>query len=142
MPTPRSSSRALTLAFVMDPVEAEPMDGSTTIVLMREAQDRGHTVLYVDPDDLEIDAGRVRAVAVPIELDLDERDARAARRGAGLRLRRRGRCRLPAQGSARGSRFHRGDPDPRRLPPDDRAEPTHGRDRVQREVAARPSSRT
>ncbi len=70
MPTPRSSSRALTLAFVMDPVEAEPMDGSTTIVLMREAQDRGHTVLYVDPDDLEIDAGRVRAVAVPIQLDL------------------------------------------------------------------------
>ena len=62
----------LTLAFVMDPVEAEPMEGSTTIVLMREAQDRGHRVLYVDPDDLEIDAGRVRALAVPIELALGE----------------------------------------------------------------------
>ena len=60
----------LTLAFVMDPVENEPLDGSTTIVLMREAQDRGHTVLYVDPDDLEIDRGRVRARAVPIHLDL------------------------------------------------------------------------
>ena len=60
--------RPLTLAFVMDPVEAEPMEGSTTIVMMREAQERGHIVLYVDPDDLEVDAGRVRAKAVPIEL--------------------------------------------------------------------------
>jgi glutathione synthase len=65
------STPPLTLAFVMDPVETEPLDASTTIVLMREAQDRGHTVLYVDPGDLEIDAGRVRALAVPIELDLD-----------------------------------------------------------------------
>ncbi len=63
-----TSIPSLTLAFVMDPVEAEPMQGSTTIVLMREAQDRGHIVLYVDPDDLEVDAGRVRAWAVPIEL--------------------------------------------------------------------------
>jgi len=60
----------LTFAFVMDPIEAEPMDGSTTIVMMREAQDRGHTVLYVDPADLEVDRGRVRALAVPITLDL------------------------------------------------------------------------
>ena len=64
------AARSLTLAFVMDKVEAEPMDGSTTIAFMREAQQRGHTVLYVDPDDLEVDAGRVQAQAVPIELDL------------------------------------------------------------------------
>ena len=62
----------LTLAFVMDPVEKEPMAGSTTIVMMREAQERGHTVLYVDPADLSIDAGRVRALAVPITLDLSK----------------------------------------------------------------------
>jgi len=68
--TSRTSSHPLTLAFVMDPIEAEPIDGSTTIVLMREAQDRGHTILYVDPDDLEVDAGRVRALATPIELRL------------------------------------------------------------------------
>lgn len=61
------SDRPLTFAFVMDPVEAEPMDASTTIVLMREAQNRGHTVLYVDPGDLGVDAGRVQAEAVPIE---------------------------------------------------------------------------
>jgi glutathione synthase len=60
----------LTLAFVMDPVEAEPMAGSTTIVFMREAQDRGHRVLYVDPADLGVAGGRVWAEAVPIELDL------------------------------------------------------------------------
>ena len=70
MPAVSSASPKLTFAFVMDPVENEPMDGSTTIVMMREAQDRGHTVLYVDPDDLEVDAGRVRSLAVSITLDL------------------------------------------------------------------------
>ena len=70
-PNARSKpGRPLTLAFVMDPVEKEPMAGSTTIVLMREAQDRGHTVLYVDPADLGVDDGRVRAEAVQITLDL------------------------------------------------------------------------
>ncbi|HIF94466.1 MAG TPA: glutathione synthase [Myxococcales bacterium] len=64
------SRRLLTLAFVMDPVEAEPMEGSTTIVLMREAQDRGYRVLYVDPAKLEVDAGRVLAEAVEITLAL------------------------------------------------------------------------
>ncbi|MFP6656210.1 MAG: glutathione synthase [Myxococcota bacterium] len=60
----------LTLAFVMDPIEAEPLRSSTTIVLMREAQDRGHRVLYVRPADLELDGGRVRAEAVEIRLTL------------------------------------------------------------------------
>ena len=67
---PTSVVSPLTLAFVMDPVEAEPMNGSTTIVMMREAQERGHTVLYVDQADLEVDRGRVRALAVPVTLDL------------------------------------------------------------------------
>ncbi len=68
--TSLSGGRPLTLAFVMDPVEREPMAASTTIVLMREAQDRGHRVLYVDPADLCVDNGRVRAEAAPITLDL------------------------------------------------------------------------
>lgn len=79
MPPAASASPPSTLAFVMDPVEAEPLDGSTTIVLMREAQDRGHRVLYVDPADLELDGGRVRARAVPITLDLSS--DRPVRRG-------------------------------------------------------------
>ena len=58
----------LVLAFVMDPVECEPMDASTTIALMREAQERGHTTLYVDPADLGVSEGRVVAEATPIEL--------------------------------------------------------------------------
>jgi len=70
MATTPGTPRSLTLAFVMDPVEAEPMEGSTTIVLMREAQDRGHRILYVDPAALEVDAGRVRAEAVEIKLAL------------------------------------------------------------------------
>jgi len=63
----------------MDPVESEPLAASTTIVLMREAQERGHRVLYVDPADLEVDEGHVRAVAVPIELALGSE--RPIRRG-------------------------------------------------------------
>ena len=70
MPPASPASPSLVLAFVMDPVEKEPMGGSSTIVMMREAQERGHTVLYVDPADLEIDRGRVRALATPITLDL------------------------------------------------------------------------
>lgn len=62
--------RPLTLAFVMDPIGAEPLNSSTTIVLMREAQDRGHRVLCMDPADLELDAGRVRAEAAEISLAL------------------------------------------------------------------------
>ncbi|MAG29993.1 MAG: glutathione synthase [Deltaproteobacteria bacterium] len=69
----------LTFAFVMDPVEDEPMEASTTIALMCEAQERPHTVLYVDPADLGVDGGRVRARAVPIELDLE--GDRPVRRG-------------------------------------------------------------
>jgi glutathione synthase len=65
----------------MDPVEAEPMAGSTTIVMMREAQDRGHTVLYVDPADLAVEGGHVCAFATPIDLDLD-RDPPVRRGGA------------------------------------------------------------
>ena len=68
------SRSKLTLAFVMDPVEREPLEGSTTIVLMREAQDRGHTVLYVDPADLGVEAGHVFARATPITLDLAAAD--------------------------------------------------------------------
>lgn len=73
--SPSAAGTSLTIAFVMDPVENESLDGSTTIVFMREAQERGHTVLYVDPDDLEIDGGRVRSLATPILLHLDRADA-------------------------------------------------------------------
>jgi len=59
---------ALTLLFVMDPIERVNIREDTTFALMLEAQSRGHRVLYADPDDLGIDRGRVVARAVPVEL--------------------------------------------------------------------------
>ena len=60
---------SLKLAFVMDPVESEDFGASTTIILMLEAQRRGHEVLYVDPGDLCIAAGRAAAWGTPVRLD-------------------------------------------------------------------------
>ncbi len=57
-----------TMAFVMDPIERESFAASTTLVLMREAQRRGHEVLYVDPKDLCILDGRAAARVTPITL--------------------------------------------------------------------------
>jgi len=56
------------MAFVMDPVESESFAGSTTLVLMLEAQSRGHEVLYVAPADLGVDRGRAVAQATPVKL--------------------------------------------------------------------------
>ena len=58
-----------TLAFVMDPIEGESFSASTTLVLMREAQKRGHEVLHVDPGDLCITEGQAAARVTPIRLD-------------------------------------------------------------------------
>ena len=57
------------MAFVMDPIEGEDFAASTTIVLMLEAQRRGHEVLYVDPDDLAVEHGCVTARVTPVTLD-------------------------------------------------------------------------
>ena len=53
----------LTIAFVMDPLESIDIEADTTFVLMLEAQQRGHRVLYVDPADLGVSEGRPVAVA-------------------------------------------------------------------------------
>jgi glutathione synthase len=52
----------------MDPVEAESFSSSTTLVLMLEAQHRGHEVLYVAPGDLGIECGRAVARATQVLL--------------------------------------------------------------------------
>ena len=57
------------MAFVMDPVESESFTGSTSLVLMLEAQRRGHEVLYVAPGDLGVDSGRAVARATPVRLE-------------------------------------------------------------------------
>lgn len=57
-----------TYVFVMDPIESIDIQGDTTFVLMLEAQQRGHRVLYVLPDDLGVAGGEVVARARPVTL--------------------------------------------------------------------------
>lgn len=58
----------LTMAFVMDPVEDIDIEKDTTFLLMWEAQERGHHVLYVDPADLGVVDRRAAARAWPVTL--------------------------------------------------------------------------
>ncbi len=57
-----------TLAFVMDPIESVSIDQDTTFVLMLEAQNRGHEVLFVDPAELGVSGGRAVARVTPVTL--------------------------------------------------------------------------
>jgi glutathione synthase len=63
-----SATPPLSIAFVMDPIESIDVRADTTFVLMLEAQRRGHRVLYVDPGELAVDAGRVVTRARPVTL--------------------------------------------------------------------------
>ena len=47
--TEMAPQNPLSLAFVMDPIDAVSIEADTTFVLMLEAQARGHQVFYVDP---------------------------------------------------------------------------------------------
>ena len=61
-------ARPLRMVFVMDPIESESIDVSTTFALMLEAQQRGHEIFYVAPADLCVVGGRPAARAFPVEL--------------------------------------------------------------------------
>jgi glutathione synthase len=56
------------MLFVMDPIEAEDVAGSTSLVFMLEAQARGHEVLFCEPCDLEVIDGRAAARVTPVTL--------------------------------------------------------------------------
>jgi len=58
----------LTMAFVMDPIEGIDIEKDTTFLLMWEAQERGHRVLYVDPADLGVAERGASARAWPVTL--------------------------------------------------------------------------
>ena len=62
------SSRRLAFLFVMDPLGSIDLQGDTTFVLMLEAQERGHRVLYADPSDLAVAEGGVTVRARPATL--------------------------------------------------------------------------
>src|SRR5208337_1204738 len=61
-------SRALTMAFLMDPIGGIDIAKDTTFAFMLEAQRRGHHVLYLEQGDLAVDDGkasaRVRAITL------------------------------------------------------------------------------
>jgi glutathione synthase len=58
----------LTMAFVMDPIQAIDITKDTTFLLMWEAQRRGHRVLYVDPAELGVVDRCAAARARPVTL--------------------------------------------------------------------------
>jgi len=63
-----------TFAFVMDPIESISIDEDTSFVLMLEAQNRGHEVLYVDPAELAVSEGRPVARVTPVRLRREHRN--------------------------------------------------------------------
>lgn len=62
------TTRPLTMAFVMDPIEDVVVDSDTTFVLMLEAQKRGHQVLYVDQTDISVGENGATVLATPVVL--------------------------------------------------------------------------
>ncbi len=66
------SSRSLSLAFVMDPIQSVSINEDTTFALMLEAQSRGHEILCVDPKDLGVSEGRTSARVTPVTLRREE----------------------------------------------------------------------
>jgi glutathione synthase len=63
-----------TVAFVMDPPDSIDIAADTTFVLMLEAQQRGHRVLYVDPANLGVEGGRATALVQPVTLQRKQGD--------------------------------------------------------------------
>jgi glutathione synthase len=59
---------ALSLAFVMDPIQSVNIHADTTFALMLEAQRRGHRICCIDPLDLGVRDARVIARAQPVTL--------------------------------------------------------------------------
>ncbi|MFO8057935.1 MAG: glutathione synthase [bacterium] len=47
----------LKMAFCMDPIENMDLETDTTFLIMMEAQNRGHKLMYFTPDRLEIEQG-------------------------------------------------------------------------------------
>ena len=62
------ASQLLTMAFVMDPIQDVIIDADTTFVLMLEAQERGHEILYIDQADIGVGQEGACALATPVVL--------------------------------------------------------------------------
>lgn len=64
----------LTVAVQMDPLASINPRTDSTLLLMLEAQARGHTLLYYTPNQLSLDRGRVMARVQPVTLRDDPAD--------------------------------------------------------------------
>jgi glutathione synthase len=62
------ASQPLTMAFVMDPIQDVVIDADTTFVLMLEAQERGHQILYLDQANIAVGRDGACALATPVVL--------------------------------------------------------------------------
>jgi len=62
------TTRHLSMAFLMDPIESIDIAGDTSFVMMLEAQRRGHRVFYLEPGDLGVSDGRPVARVRPVTL--------------------------------------------------------------------------
>lgn len=65
---------SLDIAFVMDPLDGLIVDEDTTLAFMLAAQQRGHRVHYVAPEDLEANGARAWADATECRVSLDPDD--------------------------------------------------------------------
>ena len=61
-------SDTLTFGFVMDPLDGVILDEDTTFAFMLAAQERGHDVSYIRPEDLYARNDEARATVYPAEL--------------------------------------------------------------------------
>ncbi len=58
----------LSAAFIMDPIEDMNVDTDTTLVIMLEAQRRGHELFYFTQDRLRVEHGRPVASMFPVRV--------------------------------------------------------------------------
>lgn len=63
---------ALRVAIQMDPIERIAVHSDSSLVLMLEAQRRGHELLYYTPADLSMRDGRVVARVSPVKVTAEE----------------------------------------------------------------------
>ena len=66
-------STKLKIAFLMDPLEKLNLKGDTTFALALEAQQRGHIIYHLTPDELILRSNNVLANVCKFELSLDNK---------------------------------------------------------------------
>lgn len=82
-----SQKTPLRVAFQMDPMDGLNLKGDSTFALMAEAQDRGHQLYHILPDDVTYEDGRVMAFAHPVTVQYEDGNHYAFGEGVRLDLR-------------------------------------------------------